>query len=182
MAVGGDFADFLIAHSSGYKEKRHQKTNTPSHPRFNLETLTRKVELGRQIIAVIKEQLGDDFLKNVVSHTHVKMPNKFWKKFVEKELNLTYNTRQRLRCYRALQMAIKRSADDKITDVAVRDGHNRAAKRLRGCEYNACKGRGLGHALLQVFVDEFQVLRSRLDSCLLFPPSARSRNATGLVE
>ena len=44
---------------------------------------------------------------------------------------------------------------------------NAPQKKLRGAEYNACKGRGLGHALLQVFVDEFQVLKIRSDPCLL---------------
>ena len=90
-----------------------------------------------------------------------------FKYFVEQELNLVYSNRNRLHCLRCFALHIDRSSLGGSTWGSMRDGMRRDAKRRKGAEHNASKARGLGWALLQYFIDEVQVLRSRADSCLL---------------
>ena len=146
------------------KPKRHNRTDSK---RCQLETLRRKLELGKHVVVSLKEVCGDEFVRALMDGgASLKIPRRFWKEFVEDELHLTYNTRQRLRCFRAFQLFRSRSCKGQ-TMQAMCDGDAQNAKRRKGCEWNATKARGLSHALLQFFVDEIQWLRSRADSKIL---------------
>jgi len=103
------------------------------------------------------------------------LPRYFWKNFVENEMRLHYSNRQRLRCFRALVFFVERTAKGENTRTTMLCGRRAKAKRAPGAEHNATKGRGIGHALLQFFVDNIQALRSRADSALLLEEAQKLR-------
>ena len=105
-----------------------------------------------------------------------RLPRYFWKNFVENEMRLHYNTRQRLRCCRALVFFVERTASGENTRTTMLSGRRAKAKRAKGAEHNATKAFGLGYALLQFFVDNVQALRSRADSALLLMEAQKLRH------
>ena len=61
-----------------------------------------------------------------------RLPRYFWKNFVENEMRLHYNTRQRLRCCRALVFFVERTASGEITKTTMlsgKEGEGKASKR-----------------------------------------------------
>ena len=96
-----------------------------------------------------------------------KLPRYFRKNFVQNEMKIHYNNRQRLRCFRALMFFVERTASGENTRTTMLSGRRAKAKRAKGAEHNATKAYGIGYALLQFFVDNVQALRSRADSALL---------------
>jgi len=142
--------------------------------RYQLETLNRKLSLGENITTVLRERHGDACLQACIASVlggdsderAARFPYGFWRYFVEEEMHLHFTTRQRIHCYRCFELFTER-AQLGDTRAAQRDGQAPKAKRRKGGEYNASKARGLMWMLLQYFVDEVQVLRSRADSSLL---------------
>ena len=148
-------------------DRKHSYSN---RNRAQADSLQTRLQLGERIICAIREECGDEFADVVVrKQSACRMPDNFWKRFVHDVLSLEYCTRQRLRCYRALALYIERRESGPSVR-AMRGLDAPAAKRFRGL--NGKLGRtkaadGLSWALLQVFVDEFQILRSRTDSVML---------------
>ena len=174
----GVFQTFLertiSATATAGKTQRHNR-NEPK--RCQLESLRRKLDLGKHVVVSLKANCGDDFMTALLAgDAPLKIPRGFWKEFVENELHLAYSTRTRLRCSRALKVFRSRSCKGQ-TMQAMYDGDAPTTKRRKGSEWNATKARGLGHALLQYFVDEIQLLRSRADSKMLLDHARELRQS-----
>ena len=150
--------------------------------RYQMETLERRLELGSHIAAALRERHGEECLRACVASIPEegteeranRFPYGFWRHFCEQEMHLQFTTRQRVHCYRCFVQCTERSqlGDTRATQ---RDGQNPKSKRRKGGEHNASKARGLGWMLLQFFVDEVQVLRSRADSGLLMEKARAMR-------
>ena len=63
----------------------------------------------------------------------------------------------------------------KRTKLAMLDGNSSHSKRKMGNQKNAAKCMGIGHGLLQYFVDEVQSLASRADSVMLLDKAKQLR-------
>lgn len=184
VIVSRGFSDFLCRTvSTHYERSKHvKKAGTKQAKKCLGESLARKIELGQHALSFVKERKDDKFVQRVLDNDRTAiMPNNFWRDFVQDELGLVYNTRNRLRCFRALQLIVKRSCGDRKSATAKRDGDKGTAKRKRGSEKNATKGKGLGHALLTFFIDEIQSLHSRADSVMLLD-KLREHHATLIKE
>ena len=90
----------------------------------------------------------------------------FWRRFLEEELHVPYNTRQRLHFYKALRWVANHRAGGATSLVALRGNRRRGSQRGDGGALNRRRAVGLGHALLQYFVDHVQRLMCRSDSQL----------------
>ena len=95
------------------------------------------------------------------------LPYGFWKKFMRDDMQQQATKRQQTRLWRALTYYAVRQATGARTPAAMRGMRDRNSYRGNGGASNAEKGRGLGFALLQFFVDHVQRLSGRSDSCLL---------------
>jgi len=105
------------------------------------------------------------------------LPYGFWNDFWSVEMRLTYNEQRRTKGRRALQLYLQRQAAGARTAEAERGGAKPTAKRNSSAASNATKALGLGHMLLQFFVDEVRFLSCRADSSLLMD-KARSLRQT----
>ena len=162
-----------------------KKTSAAPHViRNHSETLQRKLDLGAHVALALRDRHGDACFDGVAglsadgSDADVRrFPHGFWKHFITEEQHLAYNNRNRLHALRCFYLHIERAGLGGSTRTSMRDGTPGGAKRRRCGEHNACKARGLGFALLQWFIDEIQVLRSRADSILLLAEARRLRHA-----
>ena len=160
------FGAFLAKQLGAHKATARAKASGRGR-RYQCDELATRIQLGEDVLCVLNDEFPDVLKAGDNGETIARFPSKFWKYFVETHLGMSYCTRQRLRCYRAAMFVIAQYDQGVRTHAAMRDGASASAKRRKGAEYNAAKARGLGHALLQVFVDEFQMLRSRVDSGML---------------
>ena len=174
----GNFLSRTLGNAAPKKKIPHKSRSTR---RCTTDELKVKLELGQHIVCYMRDEHGDAFVQRLINNEHVQVPHMFWPDFVNNELKIEYNTRNRLRCYRALQCVLKRMSGDRATNTAMRDGEKPNAKRSRGGAKNATKGPGLGFSLLQFFVDEVQELRSRADSAMLLE-KVRQMRATLIEE
>ena len=178
VAAGfGNFLSRTLGDASSKKKIPHKSRSTH---RCTTDELKVKLELGQHIVCYMRDEHGDAFVQRLINNEHLQVPHMFWPHFVNNELKIEYNTRNRLRCYRALQCVLKRTIGDRATNTAMRDGEKPNAKRSRGGAKNPTKGAGLEFSLLQFFVDEVQELRSRADSSMLME-KVRQMRAT-LIE
>ena len=164
------FHAFLERNISSGRKAQAPRSRTANRNRNQSDALRARLQLGEEILRTIRENHGDEFADKLLREpSNVSLPRFFWRHFIENKLELTFTTKQRLRCYRALRLYIRRRENgrstramcalDAPTAKRVRVGNRRLGRKH--------KAEGLGYALLQVFVDEFQVLRSRADSRLI---------------
>ena len=83
--------------------------------------------------------------------------------------------RQRKSYYRALQWVANQRAGGATALAALRGARRRGSYRGDGGALNSRRAPGLGHALLQYFVDHVQRLMSRSDSNLLMTQARNLR-------
>ena len=176
------FGRLLEGKLGGAQPKKRKAA--PSAIRNHSETLERKLALGSHVALALRDRHGDACFDGVAglsadgSDAEVRhFPHGFWKHFISEEVHLEYNNRNRVHALRCFYLYIERSGLGGNTRLSMRDGARGGAKRRRGAEHNACKARGLGFALLQWFIDEIQVLRSRADSALVLNEARRLRHA-----
>ena len=105
----------------------------------------------------------------------VKVEWGFWRKFLEDEMHVRFDARQRQRFYRALKFVVLKRAGGAKSLSSLRGERQRNSCRGNGGALNGRKGCGLGHALLQYFVDHIQRLCTRSDSELLMKEARRLR-------
>ena len=160
------FGQFLANHISP-RSKAAPKTTGKATRRNQCDLIVKKIKLGETILCVLKDEYPHALQEGSDGETRATFPHRFWRYFIESHLDLQYTNQQRLRCFRAAMFVIDRYNRGLHTSTAMRDGARSSAKRHKGGEYNAAKARGIGFALLQIFVDEFQALRSRTDSKML---------------
>ena len=164
------FHAFLERNLSSCQQAKTPRFRAANKNRNQSDALRPRLQLGEEILRTIREEHGDEFAdKLLMDAANVSVPRSFWKHFFEHMLELTYTTKQRLRCYRALKLYIERRGNhssaramcglDAPTAKRLRVGNRRLGRKA--------KAAGLSYALLQVFVDEFQVIQSRSDSNLL---------------
>ena len=91
----------------------------------------------------------------------------FWRSFLEDEIGLQYTARQRKHFHRALVFVARRRLEGAKTQAAMRGARKRGSFRGDGGALNSRLAPGLGHALLQYFVDHVQRLMCRSDSTIL---------------
>ena len=143
--------------------------------------MSRKLTLGRQLLTVLRDEhgdaLADRFLGIAIEpdNTHPKVPHGFYKHFITEHLKLSYNVRNRLRCYKAILLVRERSGGGRLTNAGMRNGDKSTSKRKKGSELNSVKAQGMSWSLLQFFVDEIQCLRSRADSKMLLDKAREMR-------
>ena len=101
----------------------------------------------------------------------------FWRRFLEDELHVPYNTRQRLHFYKALRWVANHRAGGATSLAALRGQRRRMSLRGHGGALNSRRAAGLGFALLQYFVDHVQRLMSRSDSELMMREARELRAA-----
>jgi len=168
----GSFGSVLEA-AFGAAPQKKTSTRRAAH-RLHLDTLQNKLELGAHVATTLRNRHGEACFQACAQmgadgddeRAH-RFPYGFWKYFVEEEQNLVYSNRNRLHCFRCFVLYVDRAALGGTTWTSMRDGDKPTAKRRKGGEQNASKSKGIGWALLQFFLDEVQVLRSRADSVLL---------------
>ena len=138
------------------------------------DTITRKLEHGHQISVALQEKHGDECLRRCLENVcgehdcRTIFPWGFWKHFIEDDMGRVNSNRQRKHSFRCFCLYAERMQLGGATITSWLDGQRPGSKRRRGDQvYNHHKSQGLGVALLQFFVDEMQVLRSRSDSSML---------------
>ena len=99
----------------------------------------------------------------------------FWRRFIEDEMQIRYDHRQRVRFSRALKFVLQKRAEGATSLSALRGERKPKSFRTHGGATNSMKARGLAHALLQYFVDHIQRLQSRSDSHLLMKEARNLR-------
>ena len=180
----GAFVEGALEQSVKAAPRQKAARKTGGDVRHGVDNDTR-LQLGAWIQQFGLEQLGveqwNEYRRRLVEDDDddenlPRLPRYFWKNFVENEMRLHYNTRQRLRCFRALVFFVERTASGENTRTTMLSGRRAKAKRAKGAEHNATKAYGIGYALLQFFVDNVQALRSRADSALLLMEAQKLRH------
>ena len=168
--------------------------------RNSSRTLDESIALGARTYAHLRNTVGDDgandFTQKFARKLSVdngsvdpgglditegavdllpRLPYGFWRSFYEGEMNLVYTAKNRVAGRRALTKYLACQAGGASTRVAERGGVSGSAKRSSGGARNAEKARGLGHMLLQFFVDEIQYLKCRADSTVLMTHARKLR-------
>ena len=124
----------------------------------------------------LADQYGNETLRSTIANITDEQPGTepregfpygFWKWFCEEELQLVASSRQTSHCARCFWLYIERQRLGGDTNTSRRDDQRGDARRRKGCEQNATEAQGLSWVLLQYFVDEIQVYRSRVDSAML---------------
>lgn len=161
------FANLLArAFGAGVAEKRKRASNVTAIR--HADTLERHLNMAKHIAMFLTEEYGEEIVHQLKrKDKRARFPKGFWKKFINEELRLCYSNRQRQKCYRAWEIWVERTSQGQKATFDMLNGDEPSAKRRKGGSKNSKKAPGLGHALLQCFVDGFQVLRSRADSSLL---------------
>ena len=172
MARG--FSDFL-SRSLARPTRPDKKVYGRRKHKWQQDELGVKIDLGERVVVFIREVSGDEFADRMLAGTDMPMPHRFWQRFITSKLNMLYNDRERLRCFRALQYYLLSYRQGKRTRAAMLDGLPAKRKRKRGSENNASKDCGIGHALLQYYIDEVQSLSSRADSVMLLDKARQLR-------
>ena len=174
MVVARGFSDFL-ARALERPSKSVKKPYVKRKHRFQGDALGIKLDLGERIVLYIREKCGAEFADSLLSGTDVSMPHRFWQRFLVEEQRMQYSQRERLRNFRALQMYVASYRQGNRTRAAMLDGLPFSAKRRSGSEKNALKNGGIGHALLQYYIDEVQSLNSRADSSMMLEKARQLR-------
>ena len=174
MPIARGFSDFL-SRTLERPPKHVKKTYAKKKHKWQQDELGVKIDLGERVVLYIRKVCGDDFADVMLAGTDRPMPYKFWQRFITSERDMRYNQRERLRCYRALQLYLASFRQGKRTKAAMLDGLPSKRKRQLGSEHNASKDCGLGHALLQYYIDEVQSLHSRADSVMLLDKARQLR-------
>ena len=99
----------------------------------------------------------------------------FWRRFIEDEMQIRYDQKQRVRFSRALKFVLQKRAEGATSLSALRGERKPKSFRTHGGATNSRKACGLAHALLQYFVDHIQRLQSRSDSHLLMKEARNLR-------
>jgi len=175
MVIARGFSDFL-SRSLEKPTQNVRKTYRKNKHKWQQEQLGVKISLGEHVVLYIRKVCGDEFADKMLAGTDLAMPHRFWQRFIASELDhISYSQRERLRCYRALQFYVAGFRQGKRTKAAMLDGVSAKRKRRPGSEKNASKDLGIGHALLQYYIDEVQSLRSRADSVMLLDKARQLR-------
>ena len=128
MVIARGFGDFL----SRTIVPKVKKSYAKKKDKYSCDELQTKIRLGERIVLYIRWIHGDVFADRLLAGDDLSMPHKFWHRFINNELEFTYNTRQRLRCYRALQYYVDGWRQGKRTSLAMLDGVQRRSKRQKG--------------------------------------------------
>ena len=181
------FTSFLERSVAGASSASRRADPARKKPiKCRLDTLDRKLQLGAHVSQALADQYGNETLQGIIANItdeqleaepRTRFPYGFWKWFTEQELNMMANSRQTHLCARCFWLYIERQRLGGDTNTSRRDGQHGKAKRKQGCEQNATKAKGLSWALLQYFVDEIQVYRSRVDSAMLLEKAKEYRDA-----
>ena len=178
MICDNGFSDFLDRNVSTHGSRAEvpkAKKGYVKGMRNIADQLSVRLGTGNRIVAYLNEVKGCDFADSIMNGSDIRFPKFFWKEFVEQELQLQYTARNRLRCWRALQLLIRCNTDGKYTKCAMLDGSKSCAKRNSGGKWNSVKCPGISQGLLQFFVDEVQGLKSRADSRMLVDKARQLR-------
>jgi hypothetical protein len=178
MSVYNGFSDFLDRNVSTHRSRAGAPTAKKGYVkgmRNIADQLSIRLAFGNSIVAYLNDVKGCSFVDRLMNGEDITMPRFLWRAFIEQELHLEYTTRNRLRCWRALQLVIKCKTDAKYTKCAMLDGSKSCAKRNSGGKWNSVKCPGLSQGLLQFFVDEVQGLKSRADSRMLIDKARQLR-------
>jgi len=178
------FTGFLERSVGASAGSRKAKPCRKAAQRCHLDTLARKLDLGAQVSRALADKYGEETLQRVTlafnddledTAARNKFPYGFWKYFAEEELGLVASKRLLSHCARCFSLYVDRQVLGGDTRTSLRNGDDAKARRKKGCEQNATKARGLSWALLQFFIDEIQVLRSRADSTILLDRARADR-------
>jgi hypothetical protein len=178
MSVYNGFSDFLDRNVSTHSSRAGVPTAKKGYVkgmRNIADQLSVRLATGNRIVTYLNEVKGCGFVDRLMNGEDIVMPRFLWRVFVEQDLQLEYTTRNRLRCWRALQLLIKCKTDGKYTKCAMLDGSKSCAKRNSGGKWNSVKCPGISQGLLQFFVDEVQGLKSRADSRMLIDKARQLR-------
>ena len=156
---------FLEALSQGAPTR----VNTVKQYRNQSATLDSQLTLGERIYRFLEASHGQNCaLAYADKHEEKKrdgrkkrrgtrehnLPRGFWHTFIRQEMNLDWTKAIQLRASRALIMYLDRTGSQPtMTRVAARGERKGKSCRSSGGAHNALKAGGLGHALLQWFVD-----------------------------
>jgi len=174
MIIARGFSDFLCRTFAGPAQPV-KKAYGRRKNKWQQDELGVKIDLGERVVLFIREVCGDEFADRMLAGTDMPMPHRFWQRFITSKLSMLYNQRERVRCFRALQFYLASYRQGKRTRAAMLDGLPARRKRKRGSEKNASKDCGIGHALLQYYIDEVQSLSSRADSVMLLDKARQLR-------
>ena len=144
MSVYNGFSDFLDRNVSTHSSRAGVPTAKKGYVkgmRNIADQLSVRLATGNRIVTYLNEVKGCGFVDRLMNGENIAMPRFVWKAFVEQELQLEYTTRNRLRCWRALQLLIKCKTDGKYTKCAMLDGSKSCAKRNSGGKWNGCQNR-----------------------------------------
>ena len=132
MVIAAGFGDFLSRALAPKSASRVKKTYAKTQNKFTNDPLQAKISLGERIVLYVRNTQGDEFADNLLIGYDPQMPHKFWAHFIRNELELEYNTRQRLRCYRAMEHYLGCWRQGKRTMQAMLDGVRPKSKRKKG--------------------------------------------------
>ena len=173
----------------------------PQHRNISLE-LDSQLDLGERILAYLAKQYGQDAASrfvNAVRADHgqgsqpsaageaavgegsqpsapkLALPYGFWQAFIPDCLHLRFSKSLSNRLLKALKVYVINS-QGAMTRAGMRSGRRGKSKRKRGGEENASKDCGIGHELLQWFVDELQNLKCRQASIMFLGKAREMRD------
>ena len=175
-------------------KKGGRQAGKKSAKEYHVMEFRKKLELGSRIAQFYEEKHGGESLRILLRKINPeeedfepwrrKFPWGFWKEFIETEMCMMFNDARRMHCARCFDLHVGSLALGGDSTISRLNGLRRHAKKRRGGERNALKCESLGWHLLQYFVDEMQVLRSRMDSTMLINKAIELRRdiaASGLV-
>ena len=105
----------------------------------------------------------------------VRIPWGFWREFLEDEMRIRFDQRQKMRFCRALKYVVLKKASGATSLSALRGERRLMSSRASGGAMNSRKACGLCHALLQYFVDHIQRLCARSEPHLLMKEARNLR-------
>ena len=167
-------------------------------------TLDGQLTLGERVYRFLEASHGQDFaLTFADKHQQKKLkegqgrpatrattkdglPRGFWHSFVTQEMHLDWTKALQMKASRAFGAYLDQTGSQPtMTRVAARGDRKGTSCRNSGGAYNALKGAGgLGHALLQWFVDELGQLKVRSDAQMLLQKAREMKqwliNAEGI--
>ena len=135
-----------------------------------------KLALGERAVAFLRADRGD-----VIADTWLrggddrKLPYGFVRSFVEKEMGLQYMGARKMLVRRSIDQYCRSVRTGALTRFAMRDGRTGDSKRVSAPSRVNTASCALGHELLQHFVDELQMLRTRVDVTILMDKARELR-------